>query len=371
MTGNDGIDIGIVTRPASGSSYAEPIHRFVSILQPSASSLTLFAGPDVTGGSELPEENLIEIEWREYSGFTPLDYFLLQVEVALNIFLVRNEFDLLYFHKGAMAFALPVLVSRLTGINTCVIKIGAFNNQRSQGDTPDILTELITRLQYWSFKLADAAVVFTESERTSVPNETVFVAFSNYRDFEEFDIFTPFQKREIDIGFLGRFHETKGIIEFAKATQELTNQCPDIQVRLLGDGPEFKSIEQTFQDNTQVELIGWVDRSDIPLELNKIKILVVPSKAEGLPTTILEAMGCGVVVIATRVGSIPDLINDGKTGFLLDSNSSRSIKKKMKEISESDNLETIAGNGRELVRSKYSLENCQINFEYISREMIQ
>jgi len=80
----------------------------------------------------------------------------------------------------------------------------------------------------------------------------------------------------------------------------------------------------------------------------------LPSFTEGLPTILIEAMACGTPVLATRVGNIPDVIRDGKNGFLLDNNSPQCIAERTIEALNGLVTETISDNAMFTVASEYS-----------------
>lgn len=88
-----------------------------------------------------------------------------------------------------------------------------------------------------------------------------------------------------------------------------------------GDGELKESIAASLQEQgvtARVELPGWISHDDLPRYLNQLRLLVLPSYTEGLPNIMLEAMACGTPVLATPVGAIPDVIIDGRTGFVMD-----------------------------------------------------
>ena len=77
--------------------------------------------------------------------------------------------------------------------------------------------------------------------------------------------------------------------------------------------------------NNKVELTGWIPHDELPDYSNMLKLIVLPSYTEGLPNIMLEVMACGTPVLATPVGAIPDVINDGENRFLMENNSQECI----------------------------------------------
>jgi glycosyltransferase involved in cell wall biosynthesis len=92
----------------------------------------------------------------------------------------------------------------------------------------------------------------------------------------------------------------------------------DIQFRIAGDGPRRPFLEKLARDlgiSQRVEFLG--EQYDIPAFLRRAKFLVHTSESEGCPNVVMEAMACGLPVVAMEAGDIPCLIEEGKTGFIV------------------------------------------------------
>jgi glycosyltransferase involved in cell wall biosynthesis len=112
--------------------------------------------------------------------------------------------------------------------------------------------------------------------------------------------------------YVGRLIRKKGIADLLLAMRQL----PDVEVLIVGDGPDRPRLESLAQ-GMSVTFTGQVMPSSVRDYLQQARVLVLPSYlGDGLPNAILEAMACGVPVVATRTAGIPDLVQHGETGFL-------------------------------------------------------
>ncbi|MEA3227407.1 MAG: glycosyltransferase family 4 protein [Planctomycetota bacterium] len=122
-----------------------------------------------------------------------------------------------------------------------------------------------------------------------------------------------------------RIRPLKNILGMIKAFALVAQQFPDSQLRIAG-APETHYLEtckrQIEVDGLQdkVHFLGNISIEDVQLELSKANCLVAPSFQENSPLTIAEAMAAGVPVVAARVGGIPEMVEDGRTGLLVDPN---------------------------------------------------
>lgn len=113
--------------------------------------------------------------------------------------------------------------------------------------------------------------------------------------------------------FVGRLSEEKGVdalFESIKGT--------NIQLKIIGTGPEEKTLKEKVRYNKidQVEFLGYKEGRNLQEYINNARALIVPSQwYENCPLVIIEAFQSGKPVLATRIGGIPELVADGKTGY--------------------------------------------------------
>jgi glycosyltransferase involved in cell wall biosynthesis len=131
-------------------------------------------------------------------------------------------------------------------------------------------------------------------------------------------VWHPPRRRHVVL-FVGRLERAKGIMELLDAVAALRSSIPDIELVCAGDGDMAGVAEHAARLGIAdaVKLTGWVGAERKKSLLMEASAFVLPSHAEGLPMSLLEAMTAGVPVIASSVGGIPDVVADGVNGFLV------------------------------------------------------
>jgi glycosyltransferase involved in cell wall biosynthesis len=121
------------------------------------------------------------------------------------------------------------------------------------------------------------------------------------------------------IAFIGRYQSAKGVTYAAAVLTELLRDYPDVRVTFLGTDRAIEEIRSDYPPDvaTQLEAVSRFERSDLPRLLSDIDILLFPSLAEGWGLAVLEGMACGLVPVATAVGAVPEVVRDGRDGFVV------------------------------------------------------
>ena len=124
----------------------------------------------------------------------------------------------------------------------------------------------------------------------------------------------------IQIGTVGRLVSAKDYGTLLTALQYLTKEGLKVQLTFVGDGPERKKLALKAKDlGVEKNVVFTGFRGDVESFLQKFDIFVLSSIREGIPVAMLEAMAKRIPVVATRVGGIPEVIEEGKDGLLVDS----------------------------------------------------
>jgi len=119
---------------------------------------------------------------------------------------------------------------------------------------------------------------------------------------------------------IGRFVEQKGQMILIPALKSALVDVPDLHLTLIGDGPLRPVLEAEIAASGlqgTVTLTGWLDEAGVRAQLGRAHGLVMPSFAEGLPMVVMEAMAAARPVIATYIAGTPELVETGRTGWLV------------------------------------------------------
>lgn len=141
--------------------------------------------------------------------------------------------------------------------------------------------------------------------------------------------------------FLGRIGERKGIFDFVDVVSRLSLDFRDkIKVVIGGDGEVEKLINKIdkFSLNEIFEYVGWTKDLQKQELLGKCDVLILPSYNEGLPISILEAMSYGKAILSTNVGGIPEIIEHGTNGFLIEPGDLTSLESHLKFMIKNPNI---------------------------------
>lgn len=120
---------------------------------------------------------------------------------------------------------------------------------------------------------------------------------------------------------VGRLSPEKSILRLVDILHKLDDENYDFSLDIIGDGPEWESIKNRVEHyglNKKINMLG--SRSNPYTFIKQADVFLLLSEYEGLPNTIYESLILGIPVLATKVGGIPDQINEGENGWLVDNN---------------------------------------------------
>lgn len=125
--------------------------------------------------------------------------------------------------------------------------------------------------------------------------------------------------KKTSILFVGRLASRKGVSRAIESIATLRDDA--VELLIAGTGRHEDRLKQLAQDcgvDENVKFLGFVPDDKLPVLYSAADVFVFPSRYEGFGLVVLEAMACGTPVVGTPVGGVPDIVEDGKTGFVVD-----------------------------------------------------
>jgi len=294
---------------------------------------------------------------------------VIQLKMCWVLTKISKEIDTVIFYTGGANLFPSVLMAKVlrkkvitlvTGLGSLSYKGSHSKRLFSIGSAFSIILSVLERANFF---LSDTLIVYTESAAEFLNlgryKQKLVTTGARYVDTELFQIKKELRDRTNLVGYIGRLEEGKGVMNFVEAIPLILEKQDNLEFFLGGYGPLHNIIKNELRNSNlsqKVELTGWIPHDKVADYLNELKLLVLPSYSEGLPTVILEAMACGTPVLATPVGGVPDVIKDGETGFIMEDNSPECIARNVIRALNHPNLERIAEDARALVEREFTYE---------------
>jgi glycosyltransferase involved in cell wall biosynthesis len=268
---------------------------------------------DLEHQADLPDIELLVNRWR-----LPIPVYIQQLP-----WLHREAFQSAHLLKAEQTGAGEAALRVSQYFGTRLIARSGFSLALFAGYAPHEYAEKgasILALERRLFAHATQIVVTTEEMRQTalathaLPPDKVRI-IPNYVDTDLFQPSpTPKEDSPPRLVFIGRLVEQKNILNLVEAIAGL----PHLQLDIVGDGELRQAIEKRLQENglTHIRLIGNLPHPELPRFLHGATLYVQPSRYEGHPKTIFEAMACGLPVVVGDSPGIRQFIDHGHTGWL-------------------------------------------------------
>ena len=173
------------------------------------------------------------------------------------------------------------------------------------------------------------------------------------------------------LGAVGRLEEQKGHTHLLAALAQVRRQIPAATLVLVGDGRRREALERQARELGVVDGVRFLGtRRDLPLIYRALDLYVQPSLWEGLPLALLQAMGAGLPVVATRVSGVREVIADGSNGRLVDPGDPEALARVIVELYRQPEDRARLGAAAHLtIRDNYSLEAMLARLESLYLEL--
>lgn len=164
--------------------------------------------------------------------------------------------------------------------------------------------------------------------------------------------------------FVGRLNDQKNLFNIIDSVSK-----NDLELDIYGEGGLKDDLQEHAANiGTDVNFLGIVANSDLPVILNKYRYYILASLYEGMPKTLLEAMACGLVCIGTDVEGINEIIEDGINGYLAADTDSETIVRTIKRVVESVNAD-VSAKATGTIKKSFSLDTIVSQEKAIFKDM--
>lgn len=278
--------------------------------------------------------------------------------------LLEQKADLLYILDHENALFWGRLAARRLGIQT----IAALHSTRLWGGKPSL--GWITR----RMSSGDAAIIAVAEgqkrylvKELHLPPEKIHVIYNGI-ELERFENITPFRFDELGLpygsylGFIGALRPEKNIPLLIRAFHSLVAEFPAWHLAIVGEGPEEHEIHRLIHDlglDARIHLTGF--KRDVERIYPLLDLVVLPSHpvVETLPLVLIEAGAVGLPAVATRVGSVDEIVQEGETGLLVPPNDEIALREAIRELLLDDGLrKSMGAKGRSRMHSTFGMDKC-------------
>ena len=240
---------------------------------------------------------------------------------------------------------------------------------------PNVYKKLFIKIASYTIKNADilrAVSSSTEEQALSFDDSKRVVRFPAWIDFE---IFSNIQPTRSDVGnfkilFIGSITDRKKPHMIIDALPKL--QDKDVELHLVGPTPNNKYLEELREKiisnnlEDRVYIHGIKSRDDVKEFYSENNLMILPSVSEGLARVIFESQVTACPVLVTDAPGMQDIVIDGQTGYIFESNDLESLVEKIDYIIQNYNEATSVGiNAKDFILSNYSSDNFKFSFKKI------
>lgn len=271
----------------------------------------------------------------------------------------RNTYDIIHCHllQGFHSI-IAIMVKALLRKNV-IIKVGATG---PLSDFVMIKNVFLGEFLLKKITAVDKLITVCSSSTAEALQEGFtsrqIVQIPNGVDTNHFKQFSPSLNQK-DITFIGRLDHMKGVQVLLEAFKTLKEDSVTAYLNIIGDGPDRGKLKSHAVESGIADSISFCgELAEIKPYLEKSALFVLPSLSEGLSNVLLEAMACGLPIIATRVGGNTDLIQDGVNGMLVEPGNSDQLYQTMKKVLiDKDLAKKLGRAARKTVEEKFSLQS--------------
>jgi glycosyltransferase involved in cell wall biosynthesis len=351
------------------------IYRLVTNLDLSKYEISIAAGPEGNDADGL----LFTLEKEGFKTFSlkfltrninPL--FDLKLGLIEIYFLIKKIKPDILFLCSSKAGAMGSFIGRIAGVKKIIYRLGGwtFNDP-----WPSWKKKLYIFLEKKTARFKDIIINNAELDKQQAiklginPRDRIIIIYNGI-DADKLELLSREEARNLlnisagfVVGTIANFYPVKGLEYLIKAADLIKDS--NVKFIIIGEGRERKKLENLIKKyNLENRFFLPGAMPEAYKYLKAFDIFVLPSVKEGFPWTILESMAAEIPIIATRVGAIPEILEDKKNGILIDPKDVIKLAEAIQLLIKNKNLrETMTMEAKKTVREKFNLETMIKKYE--------
>lgn len=312
--------------------------------------------------------------YKDYCSMWELVLFGLSALWHVSLFVARNKVDFIQAYFAVPAGWVAWIINLVTGIPYGIY----FGGSDVPGSNPSrykmiypILTPLLKII--WR-RAAFRTVCSQELVRLgNLADPTVdFVCIPNGVETTRFKPTGRPQNQPIKILFIGRLIYRKGFQRVVQALPLVRQETSKpFEVEVVGTGAARAMLGEMADSLGVTDLIryvGIVPYNELEKSYQGADVFVLTSLSEGMPSVILEAMGCGLPIVASNVGGNNEIVEDGKSGYLIEGDNTEMLAKRLAALINDDSLRAAMGARSRELSLQYDWDNIMDKYEELYRK---
>lgn len=304
--------------------------------------------------------------------------FSLELLYKIFPFVGKKPYDIIQCHFGTMG-SFGVLLREIGSIEGKIIT--TFHG----GDMSIYIRKHGTNVYRYLFDKGDLFLPISEKWRQKLIemgcDRRKIIVHRMGVDINKFKYSPGVKSKSIKLLSVGNLVEKKGLEYGIRAVAKVIKKHPDIKYNIAGDGPLRSELEHLIKElkvEDKIKILGRQLQKQVMKLMQEANIMIAPSVTsaegdqEGIPVVLMEAMAIGLPIISTTHSGIPELVQDGKSGFLIPERDADSLKEKLLYLIEHPGIWKKMGRaGRSFVEKHYNIHKLNDTLVEIYRELIE
>jgi len=292
--------------------------------------------------------------------------------MAADLWRLSNEYDVVHAHSHLyFSTNIAAALARIKRTPLVITNHGLYSQS-----APELVQSIFMRtIARPTFNSADRVLCYTETDRQRLRERGVSSPISVVHNGIDCETFVPdaADEDQLQLLFVGRLKETKGVRQLIHAFARLADDIPEVTLKIVGNGPLQSELEEIATNkgiNNRVMFTGRLSNEDLPEIYSESALFVLPSTAEGFPRTVLESLACETPVVTSDLAQLKSFIQD--VGETVSPKDTAALEKILKELLQDElRRQELGSTGRKRVLNNYSWsetveQTTQIYFELIN-----